>query len=95
MMLRIALSTSQSSIRNFSSKSEPIPKELGKTLSSLFRQSKYDQVIETIESSPYKNTTPMMKLLAEAHQFLKIEHEDSCERILNQIKYMENNSREK
>lgn len=44
---------------------------------------------QEIECSPYKNTAPMMKLLAESHRFLKIEHEDAYKKTIKQIEYME------
>lgn len=88
-MLKIALTLSLNSIRRFSSTPNNIPKEFGKSLSTLFKQSKYDEIIRKIESSDYRNTAPMMKLLAESHKFLKIEHEDAYQRTTKQMEYME------
>lgn len=88
-MLRSVFPLNVNSIRRFSSTANNIPREFGKSLSTLFKQTKYDEVIQKIEASPYRNTAPMMKLLAESHKFLKIEHEDSYQRTIKQIEYME------
>lgn len=88
VFMAINSSTSSANRKGLSTTAK-IPEEFGNQLATLFKQSKYEQLIQVITSSQYKNTIPMMRLLAEAHQLLKLEHEDEYDRTIAQIKYIE------
>ena len=88
-MLRGTLPVTLTTIRYFSTSTKTIPVDFGKRMSQLFKQAKYNEIIETISRSPYKDDVHLKKLVAESHRFLAIEHTDNFQRTIKQIKYIE------